>query len=227
MTTSSLYPGFNVTSFRQMQDMTVGAINGLPTDDRWREETAVFTDIIVPRLKELHYTIRLEGIDYALDYGCGGGRLTKAVMDAYPEIKIIAVDQSENMLSQAKTYCAEHVRSGRVTFITPAELDASDKKFQFGWCVYVLQHVPAWDLRATCKRIGEKCERLLFVNSLSRMAVPEFKNDGADDLKEILKYYPTACNAIPAQYLIDNWVIRQIFLTGGIRHYAFILSKKI
>jgi trans-aconitate 2-methyltransferase len=57
----------------------------------------------------------LRGDETVIDAGCGTGRLTELLLDRLPEGKVIAIDQSANMLARA----AEHLRplyGDRVTF---------------------------------------------------------------------------------------------------------------
>ncbi len=44
----------------------------------------------------------LRGDETALDAGCGSGRLTEALLERLPEGRVIAVDRSENMLTEAR-----------------------------------------------------------------------------------------------------------------------------
>lgn len=216
-----LYNAFLPKNFQEGKYWVVGDINGLTTELRWREETPVFRDIILDQLSVNSEQLRI------LDYGCGCGRLIRAILDKKSDIKIVAVDQSENMLGLAKEYNKEHVEKGMAEFLTVPEFDEryGNTKFELGYCVYVLQHVPSWDLRVTIRRIGNACDKLLLVDSLMRMAVPKFEDDQVNVLEEIKRVYTKFGNAIPGQILMDNLTIRIMFLTGGIRHCAFICEK--
>jgi trans-aconitate 2-methyltransferase len=58
----------------------------------------------------------LRGDETVIDAGCGTGRLTELVLDRLPQGRVIAVDQSANMLAQA----ADHLRprfGDRVSFV--------------------------------------------------------------------------------------------------------------
>jgi trans-aconitate 2-methyltransferase len=49
----------------------------------------------------------LRGNEFILDAGCGTGRVTAELMRALPEVRVTAVDGSENMVSQARKTLAE------------------------------------------------------------------------------------------------------------------------
>ncbi|MGI8485130.1 MAG: class I SAM-dependent methyltransferase [Thermomicrobiales bacterium] len=50
-----------------------------------------------------------------IDVGCGTGRLTELLLERWPEARVIAVDQSANMLAEAKSFLAPRFDE-RVTF---------------------------------------------------------------------------------------------------------------
>ena len=58
----------------------------------------------------------LRGDETVIDAGCGSGRLTAELLDLLPEGRVIAVDQSANMLDRARSHL-EPVASGRVSYL--------------------------------------------------------------------------------------------------------------
>lgn len=217
-----LYQGFTPQNFNQGQHQVVGDINEMPMAIRWREETKTFVPLIVQKAKEL----KAETI---LDYGCGVGRMARGILDFDQTLKVIGVDQSENMLSLATQYNQEHIDSKRLQLWTVAEFDALPREtrlFNLAYCIYVIQHTPDWDVKKTIIRLADATDNLIFVNSTYRMALPKFCNDGANDLKEVLRLFPRVYNFIPAEDLLYNAVMERMFLTGGIRHYAFFCQQE-
>src|SRR5688572_17092255 len=43
-----------------------------------------------------------------LEVGCGFGRITKVLADAFPKASILAVDLSQEQLENARRHCANH-----------------------------------------------------------------------------------------------------------------------
>jgi SAM-dependent methyltransferase len=188
-------------------------------EERWKEETPLFAKIIISQLK---------GDETILDYGCGVGRLAREIIEVMPKVKIVGVDTSSEMRKLAE----EYVASERFTTCSPEEL--GDRKFDFTYCVYVLQHILPQYVDNAIKQVCNSSNKLLLVNSVARMyASPQgFVNDGYDVLGETAKYFKEAEWAIPAMKLVENKLIRKMFMgstlcgpEGNTEHYAFIFKK--
>jgi 2-polyprenyl-3-methyl-5-hydroxy-6-metoxy-1,4-benzoquinol methylase len=212
-------PLFNPTSFNDGQQQVVGFCNGYSMEERWKEETPLFRDIILSQLK---------GDETILDYGCGVGRLAKEIIDLFPNVKIVGMDTSSEMRKLAE----EYVDSDRFTTCSPEEL--GDRKFDFTYCVYVLQHILPEFIDNAVKQVSNSSDNLLLVNSVARMyASPQgFVNDGYDVLGEVAKNFDKSAWAIPPFALINNPLIRKMFMgsvcagpEGNTEHYAFLFSK--
>ncbi len=212
-------PLFNPSDFLDGQHQVVGHCNGYSMEERWKEETPLFKDIIVSQLK---------GTEVVLDYGCGVGRLAKEVLEAFPNIKIVGVDTSPEMRKLAE----EYVNSDRFSTKSPEELGKD--KFDFTYCVYVLQHIPPAFIDNAINQVSNSSDKLLLVNSVARMyASPQgFVNDGYDVLGEVAKYFVKINWAIPPVNLIYNTLIRKMFMgsvlageEGNTEHYAFLFER--
>lgn len=183
-------------------------------NERWDVETPIFADIISNEL----YKIDAKTV---LDYGCGVGRLAKAIIHKNSNINVYGVDASPEMLEQAIKY----VSSDRFIPMIPDEFNS--RKADFAYCVYVLQHIPALYLREAIRRISDSSNKLFLVNSLVRMAVSDegFQNDGIDILDEVNKFYTHFSSAILFTEIVNNPVIKKMFLTGDTLHYAVLCEK--
>jgi len=75
-----------------------------------------------------------------LEIGCGPGLVTKRLIDAWPGIRITAIDHDAGLLASAR----KHLEGSRVEFIeAPAEdLTFADNEFDFAIARYVFQHLP-------------------------------------------------------------------------------------
>jgi len=214
-------PLFNPRDFTDGQHQVVGHCNGYTMEERWKEETLLFKKIIIDQIL-LHETRVI------LDYGCGVGRLAKEVLEELPNVKIVGVDTSPEMRKLAE----EYVNSDRFSTKSPEEL--GNDKFDFTYCVYVLQHIPPAYIDNAIKQVCESSPSLLLVNSVARMyASPQgFVNDGYDVLMEVANYFKKVSWAIPPINLINNTLIRKMFMgsvlagpEGNTEHYAFFFER--
>lgn len=203
---------FNPQNFEDGKHQVVGQCNDIPMEERWKAETPIFADII---LKEI------AGANTVLDYGCGIGRLAKEVIKNNNSVTIYGVDSSEEMLREAKKY----VNSDKFIPVSPKEFDG--KTVDFAYCVYVLQHIPALYLREAIRQISDSCNKLFLVNSLARMAISDegFQNDGIDILDEVNRFYSHFSSTILFTEIVNNPVIKKMFLTGDTLHYAVMCEK--
>jgi SAM-dependent methyltransferase len=136
---------------------------GADTTTRWAAET--------PYLLELFQnTLNLRADSLVLDYGCGIGRLSKAIIDA-SGCSVIGLDASASMRKLALDY----VGSDRFTTVSPVQFDtlvAAGLRVHAAIAVWVLQH---------CFSPGDDVARIrrslvpagsLWVMSMSERAVP-------------------------------------------------------
>lgn len=206
---------FNPQNFEDGKHQVVGQCNDIPMEERWKAETPIFADII---LKEIDKIVSPSAI---LDYGCGIGRLAKEIIEKNHQITVYGVDSSESMLKKAVKY----VDSGKFIPMLPDEFDS--RIVDFAYCVYVFQHIPALYLREAIRQISDSCDKLFLVNSLARMAISDegFQNDGIDILDEIKRFYNNFSSVIPFTEIVNNPVIKKMFLTGNTLHYAVMCKK--
>ena len=154
---------------------------GSTTDERWQTETPYLRDLI-------GRSITLTPETLVIDYGCGVGRMAKALIEAFG-CRVLGIDISAKMRALAVDY----VGSDRFSACTPDMLDtmaqhglAADAAIS----IWVLQHClrPREDIariHGAVKPAGE----LFIMNNIYR-AVPTkeraWVNDGLD-MKELLK----------------------------------------
>jgi SAM-dependent methyltransferase len=105
---------------------------GTTTDERWQKETEFLTRDIIDRLE-------LTPESTVLDYGCGIGRIAKALIND-SGCRVIGVDASKSM----RLLSSEYVLSERFTVWSPEVLG---KMVRQGFrvpraiCIWVIQHV--------------------------------------------------------------------------------------
>jgi trans-aconitate methyltransferase len=102
-----------------------------------------------------------------VDYGCGVGRLSKALIERY-DCLVLGVDSSASMRSLATDY----VGSGAFSVVSRRTFDALSRggfKADAAVCVWVLQHClqPAADIGLIRRALEDGCG-LAVVNNLGR-----------------------------------------------------------
>lgn len=145
---------------------------GTTTEERWRVETPYLAAQMTQRFD-------LNRNALVLDYGCGIGRLAKALIDA-TGCFVIGVDIAQRMREMAPVYVA----SPRFTVVSPEGLDMLIERglqCDGGFASWVLQH--CLDVEQDVTRIADALgpmARFFMVNNLGR-AVPTnlgWFNDG-------------------------------------------------
>ena len=77
------------------------------------------------------------GRSIALDFGCGVGRITQALVNHFD--KAVGIDISEGMIAQAMTL---NKHGDRCRYVSGYLSQFSDTTFDFAFSLYVLQHIP-------------------------------------------------------------------------------------
>lgn len=168
---------FETNDPRRARDLILTDNESMSSDQRWEAETAYLQDRIGDDLQ-------LRSEDVVLDYGCGIGRLSKAIIEKYG-CMVVGVDISSSMRKMA----LEYVNSPNFSVESPESFDAwvkSGKKVDKAYAVWVIQHV--LDPYLEMKRITSSLKKgglLFFLNAPGR-CVPSnlgWANDGVDVFK--------------------------------------------
>ena len=176
-------PRFKAGNIDEGKHSVVGDCNGHTCEERWRVETPIFARAILSYLPEGARTI--------IDYGCGVGRLAAEILKQNKLVTVIGVDASRDELNLAKQY----VNDSRFIPILPEELE---QKADLIYSVYVLQHVPAIELRHAIERMHYFLKpegALVYCSSDYRMAINQhggFTDDthlGVDIRRELSRLF--------------------------------------
>src|SRR5262245_44352639 len=123
---------FEARTIEEAKGLIVSPEPGTTTDERWQRETAFLVEDIVRNLQI--------GPDTCLlDYGCGTGRLSKALIEN-TGCRVVGVDSSKAM----RLFAPEYVLSDRFIVWSPEILAKMvEKGFRVprAICLWVLQHV--------------------------------------------------------------------------------------
>ena len=124
-------------------------------------DAAIYHRVSTPQImwgKKVLRRLSLSGNETVVDAGCGTGRLTAYLLERLPQGRVIAVDQSANMLAEAAAYLTPGFGS-RVTFLQsdvqdlrlPERVDAIFSTATFHW---VLDHPRLFRALFACLKPG-------------------------------------------------------------------------
>jgi 2-polyprenyl-3-methyl-5-hydroxy-6-metoxy-1,4-benzoquinol methylase len=134
-----------------------------PSEARWAAETPYTVNLISG-------LIPLDASMTILDYGCGVGRMSKALID-HCGCRAIGVDISQSMRDMARDYVA----SERFMALSPDECDVMIKagmRVDLAICVWVLQHcyTPEQDIQRIAAALTRNAA--VFVLNMPKRAIP-------------------------------------------------------
>jgi SAM-dependent methyltransferase/predicted O-methyltransferase YrrM len=240
---------FRPGSFSSAQGAVVGHCNGHSTSQRWEIETPRFAERIVEVFQRLAPAptgmtprdvygdgqiletppLRLPRL---LDFGVGCGRLAKEVMSRM-DCKLIGFDTSPDQLTIAKGYVTQ------THFYTTDSIGALPVGgIDLAYSVYVLQHIPAIELRDSIRAIHSALKPdglFIYCGSDYRLAVTEkgFFDDrfcGVNVREEIERLFDEVGDLFP-DIQSEHPLIRDIITAegcppGSIAHPAKIYRKR-
>src|SRR5262245_20741196 len=119
---------FNVSTIEQAKQIILTPDSQNGTDQRWRTETPYLVSL-------LEQSVSLHAESVVLDYGCGIGRLAKALIEKHG-CWVVGVDISSSMRALAAAY----VGSDRFLACAPGVLDWLPIQFDAALAIWVLQH---------------------------------------------------------------------------------------
>ncbi len=221
---------FKPKSIDEGKHAVVGNCNGYTMQQRWEAETPAFAKKIVE-----YATFGKESKPpQILDYGCGVGRLAKEILLKNPAL-VTGVDDSAEMRLNAHQY----VNDNNFTVHSIEDLDsAKDSKFDLAYCVYVLQHVPAVEIREILSRIHSHLKDdgyFIYCSSVYRMAIrfdgQGFFDDrflGVDLHAEVERYFEKIGPLFEQADYKDNPILQKMITGcyGGLEHPAFVYKKR-
>lgn len=163
---------FDVADLDSARRIILTAGPDLGTEERWERETPYLADLAADRLK-------LTPDKLLLDYGCGVGRLARAIIEK-TGCQVIGVDISAVMRGMAPTY----VSDPRFSVVSRNVFDGMVRRglrVDAALAVWVLQHcrTPATDVGLILRSMTVSAQ-LLVVNALNR-AVPVVEKTWAAD----------------------------------------------
>lgn len=162
---------FNVSNMEQAKRIILTPEDST-TEERWQHEAPYLISLI-------EESIPLNADSVVLDYGCGIGRMAKALIDRFG-CRVVGVDISRSMRALA----CEYVHSDRFVVCAQQALAWIGVKFDAALAIWVLQHCyqVEHDIALICNAL--RPEGRLFVVNDHRRIVPTreigWVNDGKD-----------------------------------------------
>jgi len=212
---------FKPSSFEEGKHGVVGDCAGFTMQQRWDAETPIFAESI----------LKLTSGNLILDYGCGVGRLAKEILKQNSVTKVVGVDASAAMLQQA----AQYVCDNRFQVEQPRDLVSRNYVFDTVYCIYVLQHCPAIEIREALWRIYTNLKDdgvFVYCSSDYRMAI-RYDNGGFFDdrflgvnlQEEISRFFTYERDLFTDEILEKNPIVKTM-VTGSLPHPAQVYRKK-
>lgn len=148
----------------------------LPTDERWRRETPYLAGLI-------HRELALAPESLLVDYGCGVGRMSGALVRA-AGCRVLGVDISPQMRALA----AAQEPDPRFAAVSRGLLESLVRhglQADAAIAVWVLQHIPQVEHDAALLRAALKPAAPLLVVNNTRRAIPGKEAPWVDDGKDV------------------------------------------
>ncbi len=145
----------------------------MSVQERHKLETRILLDALDPIM---------DGVKRVMDFGLGVGRVTKAILERYPDVNVIGVDSSHSMLEHAAGYIPKRFFEEKKVDCIPIDHLPSipDESIDLILGIYVLQHVDQ-DLLPKIldqwERVSKKEGKIYVLNGYRR-AVPKEKRFG-------------------------------------------------
>lgn len=165
---------FSVSDMAQAKAIILTPDDGLTTDFRWETETLHLVEMIGA-------ACNLNEQSVVLDYGCGVGRMSKALIERYG-CTVVGVDISYSMRQLALSYVMDE-RFSVVSHWVLGQLQAKGLKFDCCIAIWVLQHCPEVASDISFIKSLLKDQGLLYVLNTKQTCIPSNKgwvNDGVD-----------------------------------------------
>ncbi len=205
---------FECKTVEHAREVILTGNDTMSTEDRWREETNFLTE-------EMGKELSLSMSDLVLDYGCGIGRVAKALIERFG-CRVMGLDISASM----RTMALEHVASPLFSVVSPTDLDILVKgglQVNHTYAIWVLQHT--YDPKAELQRIKDSLKpggKFYLVNEPGRCVPCDlgWVNDGVDIFKLVPEYglkivREGRITLYPMNRESDKWPIANLYEREG------------
>ena len=170
-----------------------------------------------------------------MDYGCGVGRIAKEILFQRSDVKLIAVDNSQEMRDLALEYIGPE-DGERFQVMHPDKLPSSGiATCDVIYSIYCFQHIPAVHLTEALRKVNwflRETGYFVYCSSECRMAVRSdvdaFYDDrhlGVNVLAEVNKFFDTPEQLFTQEVFDANPVVNSL-VNGKIKHPALKYQRR-
>lgn len=152
---------FNQQTLEGARNIILTAESGKSADERWGLETAWLAGILKQALPTQNYL--------TLDFGCGVGRMSKALIEAGHYVQGLDISQ------EMRVHAMQAGLGDQFSAISPAMLDKSTSsglRFDLALSVWVLQHCPNLEIEVSRIYNALRPGGVLFVVDMNHRAIP-------------------------------------------------------
>jgi SAM-dependent methyltransferase len=168
----------------------------LSTDQRWAIETPWLAEFLIRKFN-------LTSKSRVLDFGCGVGRVAKALIDACG-CQVIGVDFSPKM----REFAVPYVASDRFTVMAPEDFDRHPEQVDVALAIWVLQHCAPLAPELHRLKVAMRPNSRLFVLNLFRRSVPSvggiWIDDGIDVEGELRRNFGAVSSGVPPRAIFGD-----------------------
>lgn len=179
---------FFVRSINDAKKVILAPFNSYSSEQRWKVETKYELSALRSYIQDNHVIC---------DFGIGIGRISKEILEEFPDVRIVGVDSSTRMLNLCKKTIQStlHDRLQLTPFKKLKDIKTGSVDFAFS--IYTLQHLPANIFEQALRelrRIIKQGGYLYLLNGYVRGVVDtwkkqQFYDDGVCQLDVISRYF--------------------------------------
>lgn len=186
--------------------------HGMSVQDRFELETKILMEALDPHLN---------GVHTVMDFGLGVGRVSKAILDKYPNVRIIGVDNSQSMIEHSKEYIPpRYFNNGRIDCVSIDEMQKiAPTSVDLILGIYVLQHVDSTLISGIFDQWSKvlKDEGELYVLNSKGRGVPKQDRFGLyNSLRKVFRFFEYHCDHKQIQRLSIKLDNKSLFHDDGI-----------
>jgi SAM-dependent methyltransferase len=164
---------FDRKTLSSAKRLILTSLQGKSSSERWQHETDQVVLALDPYLSQA---------DLVVDFGIGVGRVSKEILEKYPNLKIIGVDASKRMLDLCYQYVPQrYFTDGRIKLLELSQIDTiASSTVDLILAIYVIQHISSALLEPSLNQLQRilKPEGYLYVlNHYRRNAVQTNKDE--------------------------------------------------
>jgi len=148
-----------------------------------------------------------------LELGCGFGRITRLLADAYPQAAITAVDLSEQQLQNARRYCEgrQNITFATYDFYSGAPIPGSHHDLVVA--IEVFLHHPETFLRDFLRKLSGAATFILHIDWSEEWPWPRPEHVWIHDYVALYRELELECVAVPLPERVAG-LQQRLFLTG-------------